>query len=191
MDNLLILLQAYLEGDRSVMPKLLAADAALVTLIREQMPHQTDRNQWRLLVLLGELKRAETVDIIIPFLAHPRKPLQALAAQILGSLQGDQIVEVLIDQLQQPESAVHIWVAQALGKLDDEQAIAPLCAMMQATTSEVILYTSIEALGQLADASLIPLIEPYLTHESHHVRRHTEDALIALRQKAKGDTDDS
>ena len=191
MSDLQDALSAYLAGDNSLRPQLLEARTELFDIIKVRLPHETDRNQWRLLILLGQLNLPGATDILIPFLSHPRNPIKSVTAQILGTTTCKKALSALLDELERPESAVHIWVVQALGNFQDEQVVEALTQVLSSAKSEVVLYTAIQSLGEVADSTAIPVIEPFLQHHSHHVRRYSKEAIATLRHKTKGHFNDS
>jgi phycocyanobilin lyase alpha subunit len=120
-------------------------------------------------------------------------PLRRNAARALGKLKHLSAVQPLIDCLRCNDYYVREAAVQSLGELGDRASLSSLVALLDGGVEAAIPipgkphlpqpYDSIfETLGYLGEASVLPLIKPFLNHEVARVRMSAARALYQLTQ---------
>lgn len=118
-------------------------------------------------------------------------PLRRNAAKALGKLGDLQAVPALINCLQCDDYYVREAAAQSLEMLKDSTCIPMLLVLIEGGVESAVYvpgkphlvqpYNAIlEALGTLGDSQLIPIIEPFLTHETPQVKNAAARAMYQL-----------
>lgn len=174
------LINAYLADKITADDVIAAGYDNLLPAIEQRLSNAKARQQWRLLLLLDRTGDPQALPLILPFLNHSVKALRSLSAEVMGKLGNPHAVEPLMACLQDQESTLYIPVIRSLGQLGAKQAIPRIRDLLKATDSEVIIYTALDSLANLGDASLLPDIAPFLEHSSHHVRSHAKQAVQML-----------
>lgn len=161
--------------------ELIARGRDSVDVLVSMLPTATDQQRWRIIHVLSKIADPRAIPAIIDCLHSSSPAIQAMAAQFLGEMQSDMAVEPLVQLLRtSPNNNSIVWIIQALGKLRSSRAVESLIYIVRTTESEAIRYTAIEALGMIGDPQAACVIEPYVNHQSHHVRNRAEQALRIL-----------
>lgn len=130
--------------------------------------------------LLGELKDARALKVLIKALRDSDNHVRKSAAHALGQLGDTQAVEPLITTLSDNDKYVRARAAHALGRLVDFRAIEPLIAALKDDEWNVREGVA-QALGQLGDERAVdPLITALFDGESV-VGKSAAEALGAIK----------
>ncbi len=110
-------------------------------------------------------------------------PLRRNAARALGKLGDLGAVPALITALACSDFYVREAAAQALGELGAVAAVMPLSTLL--AEPEQPYAALLEALGMLGEATVVPQVLPFLTHEQPRVQFAAARALYQLTGEAQ------
>lgn len=133
----------------------------------------------------GKVTKA-TLDATLTAIKDQNPLVKATAASALGATKKPEAVEPLIALLNDDSEQVQANVIRALGGLDDKKAVKPLITLGQQLLAQYHkakdplspelnrLYLIATALGQLKDASALPLLKSIRTLPSGTIGSNTE-----------------
>lgn len=123
-------------------------------------------------------------------------PLRRNAAKALGKLGDLKAVPALVECLQCEDYYVRESAAQALEMLQDSSCVPALLALLTGGVDAAVQVPNkpylvqpynavLEALGTLGDAHLIPVVEPFLNHETPQVNNAAARAMYQFTGQAQ------
>ena len=123
-------------------------------------------------------------------------PLKRNAARALGKVGGAKAIGPLIDCLDCPDYYVREAAAQALEALYATQSVPALIALLSGGPANAVPVSGkpyltqpynaiLEALGTLGNSEIIPIVEPFLTHNLPQVKNAAARAMYQFTGKAK------
>ncbi len=158
---------------------LIAYDGDISELMINIMFEQQGRRSWEAAIILTERRDERAIGAMIQMLTSRHPVLGQVAAEALTGY-GSRFLDTLIDALPNCTYLTQIAIIGALERIGDRRAVVPLVKFLQVIEQQVLLYTTIRALGVLGDPEAINSIRAYINHENSHVAKHARMALQQL-----------
>jgi len=192
-------------------PQSVAASA--LKLVSDEKPrpfaHPIELPEHEQLLVLALEKGRGAVPRLIEALHSRDWRAQAMAAEMLGIIGDERAVEPLIALLAEEDPSViytreRDWpdktippraargfrvrqaVVAALGMLGDRRAVKPLCDLLERAEDYYTVHAlAAKALGELGDASALPVLEKWLGPGEINARDFAREAVAKLRQTGR------
>jgi HEAT repeat protein len=134
---------------------------------------------------LGTLSDERVPEILIEVLYNGNILTQQAAAEVLATFNTESVTSTLCEALGMVSELVCIQIIKSLEQMQRTDTIPCLIDALQNAEAESLKYTIIEALGNLNAVQARDVIEPYLTHPNHHVRKRAVTAYNRITQLAQ------
>jgi HEAT repeat protein len=131
---------------------------------------------------LGKLSDERAVEVLIEILHHGNVLTQQAAAEALAAFNTDLVTQALCKALKEVSPLIRIQIIKSLEQMKRVEAIPCLIEALQNAESESLQYTIIESLGNLKAVQARDVIEPFLEHPNHHVRKRASIAFAKISQ---------
>ena len=162
--------------------KFLAWDAVVklgeeaVIDLRDALGSSDDSLVLESIVLVGRLKSAKAVPLLIQVI-ETRSPLfRSHAAESLGQIGDRRAVSTLVALLKDADPAVRANATSALIRIPDRQALDPLRQMLSDDDDDVRVH-ALQALAEIGDARVVPDLLERLNDPSLEVQAAAAEAL--------------
>jgi HEAT repeat protein len=129
---------------------------------------------------LGKLSDERAVGVLIDVLHHGNVLTQQAAAEALAAFNTEIVTQALCKALKEVSPLIRIQIIKSLEHMKRFEAIPCLIEALQNAESESLQYTIIEALGNLNAVQARDMIEPFLDHPNHHVRKRASIAFAKI-----------
>lgn len=164
--------------------RLIAYEGDITELMISIMFEQQGRRSWEAAIILTERHDARSIQAMVQMLTSRHPVLGQVAAEALAAY-GSQHLDTLIEALAHCTYLTQIAIIGALERIGDRRAVPPLIRFLQTIEQQVLLYTTIRALGVLGDQESIPVIRRFVNHENSHVAKHARLALQLLEARTE------
>jgi HEAT repeat protein len=153
---------------------------ALIETIRTQSPLKA------VLAIheISKLGDERAIDILVEVLYAGNIMTQQAAAEALTVFQHERVITALCQALTEGSALVRLQVIKSLETMNRPETIPCLMKALQDAEAESLQYTIIEALGNMKALQALELIQQYVSHPNHHVRKRAHiavDKIMAAR----------
>ncbi|SRR5258708_4229572 len=138
------------------------------------------RQSWQAAVVLGLIPDSRWLEEMQGALSSSNILLGQAAVIALENALHSGAVDHFLEVLPHSKLVVQIALISSLERLQDIRAVEPLSRLLVTTESPELRYSIIQALGQIGDQSVIPLIEQFQDDPNTHVRDRVAIALLRL-----------
>lgn len=159
---------------------LIAQGIDILPMLLAHLPTLNPKQSLKVASILGALGHPDCQVALLQLLEHPHPLVKVAVVQALAHYPSHTVFEALLPLLQSPDMMLQIAAVTSLGKLGDQRAVAPLAHLLQQTNDSTLRYNCIRALGNLGDASVLPLIASFANDPNHHVRDDVAQAMGKL-----------
>ena len=143
--------------------------SSLLPLLRQ------DARTRNLAVEVLEQTGATGFDLLLPLVKHDDANLRKFIVETLGKLGDSRAIPALSATLNDREPNVRSSAAEALGRLRAREAVPQLLGLLN--DDEWVVFSVIEALGQIADPAALPALMAVLKDGSEPVRHAVIEAF--------------
>ena len=102
----------------------------------------------------GRVKRADTVEALIPLLQDKVKAVREEAATALAAI-GDTAIPCLVHALKHEDWLVRLHAVESLGKTQSPRAVEPLLSLLFNDSDSAVREDAVRALGEIGDAGAV------------------------------------
>ncbi len=166
-----ILIEAFLQIGPRIMP-----------LLRDSVRVGGQKIQTAMAYVLGKLKDADSVPILIELLDSSDKTIRKSAVDALGQIADESSIPAMIEKFADSSKEVQQSAVEALA-LIGKPAVEPLHEKLRYSSRKIIQKNVLLTLGMIKDPSSIPYFIEYMASTYFIVRRVAVNGLVHYGEK--------
>jgi hypothetical protein len=145
----------------------------------EALRSDTARRCWNAAEVLALIDDPRWIEPMQDVLTSPHPVLGQMAARALAQ-HGYLCVPALVAALPNSRMLAQVEIVLVLEHIGDLRAVAPLMELLRRTTSNLLRYTIIQALGTLGDRQAVELIRSFEQDDDLYLQKRVRIALQRL-----------
>lgn len=159
--------------------RLIAYEGDISDLMIDLMCEQQGRRSWEAAIILSERRDERAVGAMKRMLTSRHPVLGQVAAEALAAY-GTKHIEALLEALPNSTYLTQIAIIGVLERIRDRRAVLTLMQFLPTVQQQVLMYTTIHALGLLGDPQAAAVVRGYINHDDTHVAKHARMAMQLL-----------
>lgn len=159
---------------------LMALGAEVVEPLIATVRAEAGRKSWGALQVLGDLGDERALPVILDALRSPTPIIISAAVLALQKFPNQDVALHLIAALPYTRGMGQQDMIVTLQRLGDTRAVPLLIEQLKTVEAPPLRVAIIQALGNMGDASVIPVIKAYADDPDHHVRDRVVSVLEQL-----------